>query len=106
MAMGQSERSGKTVAQRNKAIRQDALREQLSEQCRIQHIIKNIEKLEDLKSDLEGNDILRIKSANDQRIKLLGKYLPDLKATEITGPDGGDLAITQTVISFVSPKTD
>ena len=102
-----SETKGRTVAQRNKSIRQEALREQLAEQCRIQHIVKNIEKLEDLTVDLDTNEITRIKAANDQRIKVLGKYLPDLKATEITGMDGGPVEVTEgTVIRFVSPTRD
>ena len=84
---------GKTVAQRNRAIRQEALREQLAEQCRLQHILDNIQKLEDLDSELDSNEVNRIKSSTEQRIKLMGKYLPDLKSTEITGEDGGPLVI-------------
>lgn len=76
-------------ANQNRKIRQDALREQLAEQCRIQHIIDNIEKIEDLENDMDSLTVQRLKAANESRLKLLSKYLPDLKATEITG-EGGD----------------
>ena len=89
-----SETSGRTVAQRNRSIRQEALREQLAEQCRVQHILDNITKLEDLAVEMDANAINRIKSANEQRIKVMGKYLPDLKSTEITGEAGEALRIT------------
>lgn len=88
---------GATRAATNKAIRQDALREQLAEQCRLQHVIDNIEKIEALEIDTKGdkNEIdykdlqvkqftmNKLKTANDQRLKLISKYLPDLKQQEI-----------------------
>lgn len=80
------------VRDRNRAIRQEALREQLAEQCRLQHILDNIVKMEDVSgsvkpenANMEMLEFQRIKAANDQRIKLMGKYLPDLKAIEHTG---------------------
>jgi len=78
-----------TNAAKNRAIRQEALREQLAEQCRLQHVFDNIRKLEDLEEELEPNNFNRIKTANEQRLKLLNKYLPDLKSTELTGEGGG-----------------
>jgi hypothetical protein len=81
--------SGVSRANANKAIRQEALREQLAEQCRVQHIVDNIVKLEDLSNPLEANDISRITKANEQRLKLLNKYLPDLRSVELSGPEGG-----------------
>jgi len=99
----------KTRAQENRAIRQDALRQWLSEKCTAQHIVENILKIEALSvktlggKDSDGIDyknlqhrqfqLAQLKVANDQRIKLLGKYLPDLKATEITGEGGGNLTV-------------
>jgi len=79
-----------TRAQTNRAIRQEALREQLSKQKHIEKVVDNINKMEQLdphddsaKSQL---DILRV--ANDQRLKLINKYLPDLRTTELTGEGG------------------
>ena len=82
-----------TNAAKNRAIRQEALREQLAEQCRLQHVFDNIKKLEDLDQDLEPNDYNRIRTANEQRLKLVNKYLPDLKSTELTGEGGGDIGV-------------
>lgn len=76
---------------KQRALKQSELRLQLSERCRITHIIDNIEKIEDVNGALNPANALmekpefdRLKSANDQRIKLLGKYLPDLKAMELS----------------------
>lgn len=79
--------SGESRANANRRIRQDALREQLAEQCRLQHIIDNIEKMENLAGvQIDSGDMLRIKTANEQRLKLLDKYLPSLKSVEMSGP--------------------
>ena len=80
-----------TRAQLNRKVRQEALRDQLAEQCRIQHVIDNIKKIEDLdpSSNTFQNEILKYKTSNEQRLKLVNKYLPDLRNTEITG-DGGE----------------
>jgi hypothetical protein len=37
--------------------------------------------------------VQRLKAAADLRLKLMAKYIPDLKSTELTGPEGGDLVI-------------
>ena len=75
----------KTRAQKNKEIRQDALRAQLAEQCRVQHILETISKIYELDPSDEhfSNNLNKLKTANDQRFKLLAKYLPDLKQQEI-----------------------
>ena len=52
---------------------------------------KNIEKMEKLDADMDAVQLQRIKSANEQRIKLMNKYLPALKSTEVTGEGGGEL---------------
>lgn len=78
-------------ANQNRKIRQEALREQLAEQCRIQHIIENVKKIEDLDNDMDAVEVQRLKAANETRLKLLNKYLPDLKSTELTGADGGPI---------------
>ena len=79
-------RDTRTVAQRNKAIRDEQLRDFLSKKCTIQHIIDNIEKIEDVEkhSNMESLEFQRITKANDQRIRLLNKLLPDLKAVEVS----------------------
>ena len=76
-------KTGQSRAEANRAIRQQALREQLAEQCRFQHVLDNIQKMEDLATEMDSHEFNRIKAANEQRIKLIGKYLPDLKSIEI-----------------------
>lgn len=87
---------GNGVAQRNRKIRQDSLREQLSEQCRFQHLLDNLKKIENLdpESPTFKNDLDKYKEANAQRLKLMGYYIPILKAVEHTGDGGGELTIT------------
>lgn len=88
----------KTRAQENRAIRQEALREQLSKQGHLQHVVDNINKMQEL--DEEGeffkNSLEKLKVANEQRLRLINKYLPDLKNTEVTGDGGGTLTVTTT----------
>ena len=80
-----------TRANKNREIRQDNLREWLSKKCTLQHLFDNIIKIEelDILEDGFSNSLAKYKVANEQRLKLINKYLPELKATEITGKDGG-----------------
>jgi hypothetical protein len=75
-----------TRAQKNKSLRKDSLRELLAEQCRLQHIVENLNKIEQLDETDEffKNNLDKLKVSNEQRLRLLNKYLPDLKAQEIT----------------------
>jgi len=84
--------SGVSRAAENKRIRQEALRDQLSNQGHLQKVIDNIEVIEDLdgkikkeNSELDAQKLQRLKTATDARLKLINKYLPDLKATEHSG---------------------
>ena len=92
-------KSGQTPKQANRAYRQENLREQLAEQCRLQHLIDNLEKIEglDSASDTFTNDLNKYKEANAQRIKLLGFYLPTLKGVEVVGEGGGAVDMKWTV---------
>lgn len=83
----------KTRAQLNRAIRQEALRDQLASKGLVQKVLDNIDKME----KLAGNDhfeLTKLKTANEQRMKLIDKYLPSLKATELTGDGGDSMRIT------------
>lgn len=84
-----------TAANKNRAIRQDNLREWLSKKCTLQHLVNNIQKIEELDpaSETFTNELARLKTANEQRLKVLSKYLPDLKSTELTGPNEGQLIV-------------
>jgi len=74
-----------TKANINRRVRQDQLREWLSKKCTAQHLVDNLEKIEDLdpKAETFCNNLAKYKVANDQRLKILNKYLPDLKSEEV-----------------------
>lgn len=80
---------------KNRQLRQDNLREWLSEKCTAQHLVENIEKIEELDPDSSTfvNELNQLKTANEQRLKVLNKYLPDLRSTEHTGEGGGELTV-------------
>lgn len=110
-----------TRAQSNRRIRQEALREQLAEQCRVQHILEDIKKLDELSGlkldDFESaEDYIAehsvakdkasiIKIAMDGRLKLLNKYLPDLKSVEVVDEDGNDALPKSITINVVQPSS-
>jgi hypothetical protein len=108
-----------TRAQKNRGLRQEALREQLSNQKHVEQVVKNINKIDKLAclkiddfNDAEeylaevqaSKDKVQIlKVAIESRLKLVNKYLPDLKSTEISGPDGGDIGVSQSVTFTFNP---
>lgn len=96
---------GATAAHKNRKIRQEALRDQLASQGHVQHVIEISEKLSNLDEELDALAIQRLKAAADIKKGLISKYLPDLKATEISGPGGEDLNV-QTKVTFVGVKSD
>jgi len=99
-------KSGQSLKQRHKHERQESLRELLSKQGHLQQVLVSVEKLENLSEEMESVDIQRLKIAIETRMKLLNKYLPDLKAVEmeISGPEGG--AIEGIIITGKPAKTD
>ena len=97
--------SGVSRAEENRRIRQDALREQLQAKGLMQQVIESSEKLADLTQDLTSNEVQRLKAANDSRLALVKKYLPDLKQTdlEVSGPNGGSINV-DFVVEFIAPE--
>ena len=83
-----------STAAKNRKLRQDTLREYITERGSIQYLFDLIEKIEGLDPDSSTftNDLQKYKAALDARIKMAGKYLPDLKSQEVTG-EGGDALI-------------
>lgn len=75
--------SGLSAADRNKKIRQEALREQLSNKGLVQQVLEISEKIGDLSQELEKDKIDRLKIAADLKLKLVNKYLPDLRQTDL-----------------------
>jgi hypothetical protein len=91
---------GTTAANKNRAIRQEALREQLSNQKHVEHVVEMLEEIKDLQRDLDANDLARYKVAIDTKLKLIGKYLPDLKSVEHTGDEDAPIAIAAYEITW------
>lgn len=91
---------GTTAANKNRAIRQEALREQLSNQGHVQHVVEMLNEIQDLQRDLDSNDLARYKVAIDTKLKLIGKYLPDLKSVEHTGDEDAPIAIAAYEINW------
>ena len=57
----------------------------------VQKVLEDSEILRDLGIALEPEEVKRIELANKMRMDLVKKYLPDLKAQELTGADGASL---------------
>lgn len=78
-----------TAKNKNRRIRQEALREQLANQGHLQHVTEILDRLQDEAQEIEPAMVNRYKTVVDAKIKLMSKYIPDLKSTELTG-EGGD----------------
>ena len=89
-----------TRAQQNRKIRQDELRELLAKKGLVQKVIEDSEKIAELSNELSPEELNRLKVANDLRMKLVTKYLPDLKSTELTGDKDAPVEVNGGV-SFV-----
>ena len=83
----------KTKAQLNRQMRQEGLRDFLSKQKLIEKVIDIAQDLTNPDNEYDSLDIQRMKTAAELNLKLAAKVLPDLKSTELTGPEGGDLVI-------------
>ena len=83
----------KTKAQLNRQMRQEGLRDFLAQQKLIEKVIEISNKLIEPEEEYDALDIQRMRTAAELNLKLASKFLPDLKSTELTGPEGGDLVI-------------
>lgn len=90
-------RDSATSKDRNRRIRQDALREQLSQGKHVEHVIEIANKIANEALDLDALMVQRLKAAAEIKCKLISKYLPDLKAVEVTGEDGEPVNMVQTI---------
>lgn len=108
-------KQGQTTAQARRAARQEDNREQIAQQGHINKVIDNIVEIEGLDFFKKGDDqqidykmcqankfrMDALKTANEQRLKLVNKYLPDLKSTELTAEGGGAIQITEVTRTIV-----
>ena len=95
-----------TRAQTNRKIRQDSLREQLANQKHIEQVVESIKKLEELDTEMDSVSVSRSKGAINSRIKLVSKYLPDLKSIELSGDEDYPVQLAAYEIQFSdTPET-
>ena len=78
----------RTKADHNRNIRKMAIREQLKEQKHLEKAIDNIKKIEEAKGEMDVLEFQRLKAATELRLKLVAKYIPDLKSIEHSGEIG------------------
>ena len=83
----------KTKAQLNRQMRQEGLRDFLAQQKLIEKVIEISNKLIEPDKEYDALEIQRMRTAAELNLKLTSKFLPDLKSTELTGADGGELVI-------------
>lgn len=76
---------GKKRADKNRAIRQEELRKRLAAGKHIEHVVDMVKQLRDVDKDLTPQQIQRLNSAINGSMRLVDKYLPDLKSVEHTG---------------------
>lgn len=96
-------RNGQSVKEANREIRQETLRESLSAGGHLQYAVENIVKIEKLKSSkTSAFELSKYKIAAELRLRLVNKYLPDLKQTEITGEAGGAIQITEVTRTIIN----
>ncbi len=93
-------------ATRRRQERQEQLRDYLSERARLEYVLDNIEKMEKEGAHLETQELNALKYATDNRVKLLAKYLPDLRSMELTGDEDRPVAITEIRRTIVKPDAD
>lgn len=91
---------GATVAAKNKKVREEALREQLRQKGLHTQVIEIADKLNDQYLSLETSQVTALKASADLKMKLINKYMPDLKAQELTGEDGKDLFPSSITIKY------
>lgn len=70
---------GQKNADVRKAERIEALKQFLSKQKLIEKVIETCGKLDDLTTEIQPTDVMRLKASMDARLKLINKYMPDEK---------------------------
>lgn len=93
-------KTGQSRAQANRAIRQEALREQLKVQGHHQHASDIVNKLRDLDHEYTAVEISRLKIALDGHMRFVEHYLPKPKQIEIT--EGVDLSSIEDIDAEIS----
>ena len=94
-----------TAKNRNRRVRQEALREQLANQKHVEKAVDLIGKLEKEADELEPIMVQRLKIALDARFKLINKYLPDTKQVEFSGDPDNPVTIAEVKRTIVDAQS-
>jgi hypothetical protein len=90
-----------TNAAKQRTMRQEQLRELLSKKGLVEKVLDTAIKLDEQGASMESTELQALKASADLRLKLINKYLPDLKSQELTG-EGGDAL----VVSILKKRFD
>lgn len=77
---------------RRRALRQDDMRRKLSEGSHLRDVTSLLDRIRNDRDPVSEDQLTRYKVVLDYKFKLLNKFLPDLRATEITGEGGEALS--------------
>lgn len=99
-------KSGISRADENKSIRQEALRESLCAGGHIQHVLDICKDLDDLTIEMDSTAVQRKRAVIDTKMKLIGKYLPDLKSVELSNKEGEAFEVRANTFNFVPVGKD
>lgn len=87
-AGGAERGDSRNLATRRRQAHREEVLEKLRNSGLIQKVLEDAEKLADESVTMDSVMVSRIKAANDLRIKMVGKWLPDVKAMELLDEDG------------------
>ncbi len=87
----------RTAKQKRRAIDQEELRRYLAEQQHIVHIHEICDELNDESVAMDSITVQRKSKVIDTKLRLLNKYLPDLKSVEI---ESGEKGFSINVVAF------
>lgn len=73
----------RSTAVRQRHVRQEALRQQLEAGGHIQHVLDLAGELADQEKEMDQLQVTRYKTVIDTKLKLINKFLPDLKHVEV-----------------------
>lgn len=74
---------GQTRAQAIREEKRQEIIESLRARGLVQQVVETSEKLADLSQELDTIQVQRLRAANDSRLALVKKYLPDMKQSDI-----------------------
>ncbi len=91
---------GASYKAKNRKVRQENVREEIAARCKVTKVLELADKIEDATDSL---DVQKYKAAADIRLKLIAKYIPDLKSVEM-GLDAETISTLRAIESTMAPS--